>query len=99
MMQQSDSGNHRRGSVARGGGATQTILLPAVKLDLGVLVLALLCLWFGVMIAPLSRPLELLTLFGGSLLGAGWLAWRIRRALARARQELAREADDGTQQE
>lgn len=99
-MQQSDSGNDRRGSVARGSGATQTILLPAVKMDLGVLVLALLCLWFGVMIAPLSRPLELLTLFGGSALGAGWLGWRVRRALARARRQLAQgETGDGQKQE
>jgi len=98
-MQQPDSRNSRRGSVARTGGATQTILLPGVKLDLGVLVLILLCLWFGVMIAPLSRPAELLILFAGSALGAGWLGWRIRRALTRAQQELAREMSDGQKQE
>lgn len=98
-MQKSGSRDDRRGSVARSDSSAQMMILPAVKLDLGVLVLALLCLWFGVMIAPLGRALELLVLFGGSLLGAAWLAWRTRRALRRARTELQQGVLHGQEQE
>lgn len=95
MSDRSASPDDRRASVARPSRPAHEILLPGVKLDLGVLVLALLCLWFGVMIAPLSRPMEVLVLLGGSLLGAGWLALRIRRALAAARARLTGEAARG----
>lgn len=64
------------------------ILLPGVKLDLAVLLLVLLCLWFAVSISPLPTSLELPVLFAGSLAGALWLIWRTRRALARVRAEL-----------
>lgn len=71
------------------------ILLPGVKLDLAVLLLMLLCLWFGVSIAPLPARMEPVVLFGGSGIGALWLVWRTRRALARIESGAA----DGKKQE
>lgn len=59
-----------------------------MKLDLAVILLLLMCLWFAVSIAPLPARLELPLLFSGSAAGGLWLAWRTRRALARARAEL-----------
>lgn len=94
MSESSDADRPGRASVARAAGATHRILLPAVKLDLAVLLLALGCLWFAVVIATLPRWAEFLLLFGGSSLGALWLVWRTRRALVRARTQLDREESD-----
>ncbi len=63
------------------------MLLPGVKLDLGLVVLFLICLWLGLGLADLSRGMEFLLLLGGSVTASLWLAWRTRRALIRARLE------------
>ena len=83
-------------SVARETRASKQVVFPGVKMDLGIVVLVLLCLWFVVSIAGLSHLQGLAVLGAGSSLAALWLAFRIRRALLRAEARIRRgELDHG----
>ncbi len=70
-----------RASVSRRRAPPQTILLPALKLDLGVVLLFLVCLWLGVGLLELSSAQDIMVLLTGSAAASLWLAWRTRRVL------------------
>lgn len=81
-------------SVARDRPPAQQILFPGVKLDLAVILLLLVCLWFAVSISGLDHMAALSVLLLGSCSGALWLVWRIRRALRAAERGLQQKRED-----
>lgn len=90
MADRSREHGERSGSLTRGTSPAHTVLLPAVKMDLAVVVLLLVCLWFLVAAAGWPAAYEAGALLGGSAAACGWLVLRTRRALARARADVRR---------
>lgn len=60
--------------------------LREVKVELGIVLMILICIWFVSMGVDAAQWLEIVSLLGASSCGAGWVAWRTRR---RARQIMA----------
>lgn len=77
-------------SLTRGTSPAHTVVLPAVKMDLAVVVLVLVCLWFLVAAAGWPAAYEAAALLGGSMTACGWLVLRTRRVLARAQANARR---------
>lgn len=70
------------------------MLLPALKLDLGIVVLFLVCLWLALGLFGLSSALEVVVLLAGSAAASLWLAWRTRRVLIRLQMQQSRGGPD-----
>jgi len=82
-------------SVSRPSEAPQQILLPGLKMDLAVVLMVVLCLALSVVALDLPHWLDLAVLGGGSGLAAAWLAWRVRRFLARLENNATLRRDHG----
>ncbi|MCG5548463.1 hypothetical protein [Halorhodospira halochloris] len=64
--------------------------LREVKVELGIVIMILICIWLVTLGVDGPPWLEVVLLFGASCCGAGWIMWRASR---RAKQVLATEEE------